>query len=51
MTGNCGGRGLILPLLEGADFGGNLKLISMEGYGTDVFLHLNRLSASAEPLH
>jgi len=33
-----------------ADFGGNLKLISMEGYGTDVFLHLNRLSASTEPL-
>lgn len=44
-------------------FGGDLKLISMEGYviasmdgltilsyGTDVYLHLNRLSSSSEPL-
>merc|ERR1712000_46832 len=30
-------------------FGGDLKLISMEGYGTDVYLHLNRLSSSSEP--
>ena len=31
-------------------FGGDLKLISMEGYGTDVYIHLNRLSSSREPL-
>ncbi|RUS20005.1 mitochondrial branched-chain alpha-ketoacid dehydrogenase kinase-domain-containing protein [Endogone sp. FLAS-F59071] len=31
-------------------FGGDLKLISMEGYGTDVYMHLNRLSNSDEPL-
>ncbi|POW10708.1 hypothetical protein PSTT_05861 [Puccinia striiformis] len=31
-------------------FGGNLKLISMEGYGTDVYLHLSRLSTTTEPL-
>ncbi|CAO3624008.1 unnamed protein product [Mucor hiemalis] len=31
-------------------FGGDLKLISMEGYGTDAYLHLNRLSNSDEPL-
>jgi pyruvate dehydrogenase kinase 2/3/4 len=31
-------------------FSGDLKLISMEGYGTDVYLHLNRLSSSTEPL-
>lgn len=31
-------------------FGGDLKLISMEGYGTDLYIHLNRLSSSREPL-
>ena len=31
-------------------FGGDLRLISMEGYGTDVYIHLNRLSSSREPL-
>lgn len=31
-------------------FGGDLRLISMEGYGTDVYIHLNRLGESREPL-
>ncbi|KAJ9603066.1 [Pyruvate dehydrogenase (acetyl-transferring)] kinase isozyme 2 [Cladophialophora chaetospira] len=44
------GYGLPLSRLYARYFGGDLKLISMEGYGTDVYLHLNRLSSSAEPL-
>lgn len=31
-------------------FGGDLRLISMEGFGTDVYIHLNKLSSSREPL-
>jgi pyruvate dehydrogenase kinase 2/3/4 len=31
-------------------FGGDLRLISMDGFGTDVYIHLNRLSSSREPL-
>lgn len=38
------GYGLALSRLYARYFGGDLKLISMEGYGTDVYLHLNRLS-------
>lgn len=44
------GYGLPLARLYSRYFGGDLKLISMEGYGTDAYLHLNRLSTSAEPL-
>lgn len=44
------GYGLPIARLYAQYFGGNLKLISMEGYGTDVFLHLNKLSSSTEPL-
>lgn len=44
------GYGLPLARLYARYFGGDLKLISMEGYGTDAYLHLNRLSTSAEPL-
>ncbi|WFD00480.1 [pyruvate dehydrogenase (acetyl-transferring)] kinase [Malassezia yamatoensis] len=44
------GYGLPLARLYARYFGGDLKLISMEGYGTDVYLHLNRLSSSHEPL-
>ncbi|KAK5661485.1 hypothetical protein OQA88_11389 [Cercophora sp. LCS_1] len=44
------GYGLPLSRLYARYFGGDLKLISMEGYGTDVYLHLNRLSSSSEPL-
>ncbi|KAI9312254.1 mitochondrial pyruvate dehydrogenase [Dichotomocladium elegans] len=44
------GYGLPLSRLYARYFGGDLKLISMEGYGTDVYLHLNRLANSDEPL-
>ncbi len=44
------GYGLPLSRLYARYFGGDLRLISMEGYGTDVYLHLNRLSSSSEPL-
>ncbi|KAL8280897.1 hypothetical protein RQP46_006576 [Phenoliferia psychrophenolica] len=44
------GYGLPIARLYAQYFGGNLKLIPMEGYGTDVYLHLSRLSSSSEPL-
>jgi len=31
-------------------FGGDMDLVSMEGFGTDAFLHLKRLGDSEEPL-
>jgi len=45
------GYGLPISRLYARYFGGDLKLISMEGFGTDVYLHLNRISNSDEPLH
>ncbi|EER30566.1 hypothetical protein CTRG_05965 [Candida tropicalis MYA-3404] len=44
------GYGLPISRLYSQYFGGDLKLISMENYGTDVYIHLNRLSSSNEPL-
>ncbi|GAN00876.1 alpha-ketoacid dehydrogenase kinase [Mucor ambiguus] len=44
------GYGLPISRLYARYFGGDLKLISMEGYGTDAYLHLNRLSNNAEKL-
>lgn len=44
------GVGLPHSRLYARYFSGDLKLISMEGYGTDVYLHLNRLNSSLEPL-
>lgn len=44
------GYGLPISRLYAQYFGGDLKLISMEGYGTDVYVHLNKLSSSLEPL-
>jgi pyruvate dehydrogenase kinase 2/3/4 len=31
-------------------FGGELDIISMEGFGTDAFIHLKRLGDSIEPV-
>ncbi|EJT49166.1 hypothetical protein A1Q1_01815 [Trichosporon asahii var. asahii CBS 2479] len=44
------GYGLPLSRLYARYFGGDLRLISMEGHGTDVYISLNKLSSSREPL-
>jgi pyruvate dehydrogenase kinase 2/3/4 len=44
------GYGLSLSRLYARYLGGDLRLIAMEGYGTDVYVRLNRLSSSREPL-
>jgi pyruvate dehydrogenase kinase 2/3/4 len=31
-------------------FGGDLDLVSMEGYGTDAYVHLKKIGDSEEPL-
>ncbi|KAJ7980472.1 Pyruvate dehydrogenase (Acetyl-transferring) kinase mitochondrial [Quillaja saponaria] len=44
------GYGLSISRLYARYFGGDLQIISMEGYGTDAYLHLSRLGDSQEPL-
>lgn len=44
------GYGLPISRLYARYFGGDLQMISMEGYGTDAYLHLSRLADSQEPL-
>ncbi|EYU45459.1 hypothetical protein ABFS82_14G000300 [Erythranthe guttata] len=44
------GYGLPISRLYAKYFGGDLQIISMEGYGTDAYLHLSRLGDSEEPL-
>ena len=44
------GYGLPLSRLYARYFGGDLQIISMEGYGTDAYMHLNRLGNVQEPL-
>lgn len=46
------GLGYGLPISRGYAryFGGDLNIMSMEGYGTDAFLHLSRLGNKDEPL-
>uniref|UniRef100_A0A0D6R2I0 Protein-serine/threonine kinase n=1 Tax=Araucaria cunninghamii TaxID=56994 RepID=A0A0D6R2I0_ARACU len=45
------GYGLPISRLYARYFGGDLQIISMEGYGTDAYMHLNRLGNTQEPLH
>jgi len=44
------GYGLPLSRLYARYFGGDMQVISMEGYGTDAYLHINRLGNVQEPL-
>lgn len=44
------GVGLPLSRVFAKYFGGDLQIISMEGYGTDAFIYLRRLGDAAEPL-
>ena len=44
------GYGLPLSRLYARYFRGDLQVISMDGYGTDAYLHLNRLGNVQEPL-
>lgn len=44
------GYGLPISRSYARYFGGDLSLISMEGYGTDAFIHMKRLGNSREPL-
>jgi pyruvate dehydrogenase kinase 2/3/4 len=44
------GYGLPISRLYARYFGGDLQIISMEGYGTDAYLHLSRLGIVQEPL-
>eukprot|EP00249_Psilotum_nudum_P002525 c15609_g1_i1 orf=442-1548(-) len=44
------GYGLPISRLYARYFGGDLQVMSMEGYGTDAYLHLHRLGNVQEPL-
>ncbi len=44
------GYGMPISRLYAQYFGGDLQVISMEGYGTDAYLHLKRLGNAEEPL-
>jgi len=44
------GYGLPISRVYARYFGGDLQVMSMEGYGTDAYLHLRRLGDEAEPL-
>ncbi len=44
------GHGLPLCRLYARYFGGDLQLVSLEGYGTDAYLHLSRLGNTLEAI-
>lgn len=44
------GVGLSLSRLYAQYFGGELKILSLDGFGTDVYLHLSRLGTHCENL-
>jgi len=39
-----------VSLADARYFGGDLSMMSMEGYGTDAFVHASRLGDHNEPL-
>lgn len=45
------GFGLPISKLYAEYLGGKLEIVSMEGFGTDAYLYLNRLSTVVEQLH
>ena len=45
-----GGWGLPMSRLFARYFGGDLRIVSVEGYGTDAFIQLNRLANQPESL-
>merc|ERR1712007_337425 len=44
------GVGLSLSRLYAQYFGGDLQIISLDGYGTDVYLYVSRLGSGCENL-
>ena len=44
------GYGLPISRLFARYFGGDLQVISMEGYGTDAYLYLKRVGDASEPI-
>jgi len=44
------GVGLSLARLYAQYFGGDLRILSLDGFGTDVYLHLSRLGTNCENL-
>ena len=42
--------GLPISRVYARYFGGDLHIVSMEGHGTDAFLHVSRLTNHTEPL-
>jgi pyruvate dehydrogenase kinase 2/3/4 len=42
------GYGLPLSRLYARYFGGDLSIMSMDGWGTDAYMHLNKLGDSQE---
>eukprot|EP00957_Ditylum_brightwellii_P105723 8062545-Ditylum_brightwellii.AAC.1 len=44
------GYGLLISCSYARYFGGDLTIMSMEGYGMDAFVYLTRLGSMREPL-
>lgn len=44
------GYGLPLSRVFARYFGGDISVLSMEGYGTDAYLHLKKVGDAKEPV-